>query len=70
MMIKDNKPSNVDEHIKNNSEPNCNEDVELLKTIKLTIEKNKEVIEKNRKIFESKIQKETTEKHIQINVTK
>ncbi|MFY0742986.1 hypothetical protein AB1K09_10665 [Solibacillus silvestris] len=61
MFFKDNKPSHLDEHLKNNSETNSNEDNEMLENIKVTIEKNKEVIEENRKILESKKQKEATE---------
>ena len=61
MIIKDIKPSHLDEHLKNNSETNSNEGYEMLEDIKVTIEKNKEVIKQNRKILESKKQKEATE---------
>ena len=58
MIIKDNKPSYLDEYLKNNSETNSNEENGMLENIKVTIEKNKEVIEQNRKILESKKQNE------------
>ncbi|MBD8036694.1 hypothetical protein H9635_08065 [Solibacillus sp. A46] len=61
MIIKDTRSSHLDEHLKNNSETNSNEDKEMLENIKVTIEMNKEVIEQNRKILESKKQKESTE---------
>ena len=58
MIIKNNKSSHLDLHLKNISETNSNE---MLENIKVTIKKNKEIIEKNRKILESKKQKEATE---------
>ncbi len=61
VIIKDNKSSHLDEHLKNNSEISSIEDKEMLENIKVTIEKNKEVIEQNRKILESKKQEEATE---------
>ena len=61
MINKDNKSSHLDEHLKNNSETNSNEENKILENIKVTIKQNKEVIEENRKILESKKQKEATE---------
>ena len=58
MIIKNNKSSHLDLHLKNISETNSNE---MLENIKVTIKKNKEIIEQNRKILESKKQKEATE---------
>ena len=50
MDIEKNKPSlpHLDENLKNNHETNGNE---MHQTIKETIAKNKEIIEKNRKIL-------------------
>jgi len=61
MINKDNKSSYLDEHLKNNSETNSNGENKILENIKVTIKQNKEVIEENRKILESKKQKEATE---------